>query len=301
MLCLNNFVITGVVDDSTDLASRISSFAGLKVWEVFSNVTKVLVGIQNENCVVDDEGSVLLLHGIFLGESPLSLLNNVTEDFETFSREYRHQGVLAFIDKKRRTIRVLGDPLGTRIVFYLTSPRVFIISTDMKLLKSTTQALNIQLKLDTLALYEIMNIGYIVSRRTIFKNVSRLLPGEGIFIRVSENTFEYDVSRYWNITPISMPRENKDVIAQLLKQVINQLNNYCKETLGSLIAVPISGGIDSSLLLLLASKSRECRQIHAVHMNIENHRELLLSKLISVKARVPAYIQAFSLSQLREE
>jgi|GEM_PF-3162742 len=301
MLCLNNFVIIGVTDDSTDLASKLWNLTGLKVWEVFSNAVKVLVGVQSENCTIEGKDLVLLLHGIFLGETPLSLLDKKADDFEAFSKKYKHQGVLVLIDKERRIIRVLGDPLGTRIVFYSINPKAFIISTDMKLLRSTIQALDGQLERDVLALYEIMNLGYIVSRRSIFKNVSRLLPGEGIAIRVSKNTFEYNVIRYWNIMPINMSCGNKDVVVQLLKYVVDQLNSYCKETLGLEIAVPISGGIDSSLLLLLASKSQECRQIRAIHVNIENRMELLLSNLISIKVGVPIYIVTFLLSQLKEE
>jgi len=301
MLCLNNLVIIGVTDGSTDLVSKLRNLTGLKVWEVFSNAVKVLVGVQSENCTINGRDLVLLLHGIFLGETPPSLLDKTADDFGAFSKKYRHQGILMLIDKKRRIIRVLGDPLGTRIMFYSINPKAFVISTDMKLLKSAMQALDEQLERDVLALYEIINLGYIVSRRTIFKNVSRLLPGESIAIRVSKNAFEYDVSRYWNITPTNMPRGNKDVIVQLLKHVIDQLNSYCKETLGLEIAVPISGGIDSSLLLLLASKSQECRQIRAIHVDIENRMELLLSNLISIKAGVPIYTLAFLLSQLREE
>ena len=90
MLCLNNFVIIGVTDGSTDLVSKLRNLTGLKVWEVFSNAVKVLAGVQRKNRTINSGDLVLLFHGIFLGETPPSLLNKTADDFEAFSKKYRH-------------------------------------------------------------------------------------------------------------------------------------------------------------------------------------------------------------------
>lgn len=300
MLCLNNFIIVGVPNRSRDLVDKISDATGLEVRELFFNNHKILVGIQNGKCLISNENSLLLLHGIFLGETPSSLFGKLINNFKAFSKEYKHQGVLALIDSKERIIKILGDPVGTRSIFFFIIPEMFIVSTDMKFLRSVAHALGIQLEQDVLALYEIIAFGYIVSRRTIFKNVNRLLPGEILSVDASKGVFGHLVSRYWNMEPVSTHYEYRKIIAKLLKYLIDQLNNYCKETIGTEIAVPISGGIDSSLLLLLASKTEKCSQIRAVHVNFENHRELLLSKYISIKAKTPLDAHIIPLLQLRE-
>lgn len=300
VLCLNNFIIVGVTNSHTNLVNKISNLTGLKKQEFFFDKNKILVGIQDEECMVNTTKSLLLLHGIFLEETPSSLLNKLINDPEVFTKEYGYQGTLALIDIKEKTIKILGDPLGTRSVFYFVTPGVFIISTDMKLLKLSTQALDIHLEQDVLALYEIVAFGFILSRRTIFKNVFRLLPGEVLDIQVSKGVFEYNLSRYWNMVPIDTSSEKREVILKLLKYLINQLNTLCKEASETKIAIPISGGIDSSLLLLLASKAKGCNQIRAVHVNFENPRELLLSRYISVKVRSPLDIFVTTLLQLRK-
>jgi len=300
MICSNNFVIVGIGEGFPGFDNKISSSIGLKVREISLSLSKVIVAITEEACAVGKEDRFILFHGIFLGETPQSLFDKIINDFEAFSRDYKYQGVTVLIDSAKKTIRIVGDPTGTRSVFYFVTPRIFIVSTDMKLLKSVAQALNIRFEQDVLALYEIIAFGYIISRRTIFRNVHRLLPGETLTIQASKGFFEHAINRYWNLTSVGKVQEDKEAVSKLLRSLINQLNKYCEETFGSEIAVPVSGGIDSSLLLLLISKAEKCRQIHTIHVNLENPIELLLSRFIVAKTRTLHYVQVFPIEQLRK-
>jgi len=300
MICSNNFVIVGVGEGFPGFDNKILSSVGLKVREISLPPSRVIVAITEEACTVGKEDHFILFHGIFLGETPQSLFDKVINDFEAFSRDYKYQGVTVLIDSAKKTIRIVGDPTGTRSIFYFIDPRIFIVSTDMKLLKSVAQALNIQFEQDVLALYEIIAFGYIVSRRTIFKNVHRLLPGETLIIQAGKGFFEHAINRYWNLTSVGKVQEDKEAVSKLLRSLINQLNKYCEETFGSEIAVPVSAGIDSSLLLLLISKAEKCKQIHTIHVNLENPIELLLSRFIVAKTKTPHYVQVFPIEQLRK-
>jgi len=299
MLCLNNFIIVGIANNSIDLANKISNI-GLKMQEFLFDKNRILVGFQSEKCIASNANSLLLMHGIFPDETPSSLLSKSINNFADFSKEYRYQGVIALINSKEKIIRVLGDPAGTRSIFYFVVPDVFIVTTDMKLLKLITQVLDIQLEQEILTLYEIVTIGYIVSRKTIFKNVNRLLPGETLTIQVNGGFFEYRVSRYWDMIPISS-YDSREVVTKLLKSLINSLNSYCKEATGTEIAMPISGGIDSSLLLLITILKAEKRgRIRAIHVNLENYNELLLSKYVTVRAGTSLDVHVIPLSQTKE-
>jgi asparagine synthetase B (glutamine-hydrolysing) len=300
MICSNNFVIVGIGDGFPYFDNKISSSIGLKVREISLSPSRVIVAITEETCAVEKEDCFILFHGIFLGETYQSLFDKIINDFEAFSRDYKYQGATVLIDSTKKTIRIVGDPSGTRSVFYYVTPRIFIVSTDMKLLKSVAQVLNIWFEQDVLALYEIIAFGYIISRRTIFKNVHRLLPGETLIIQASKGSFEHAINRYWNLTSVGKVQEDKEAVSKLLRSLINQLNKYCEETFGSEIAVPVSGGIDSSLLLLLISKTEKCRQIHTIHVNLENPIELLLSRFIVAKTKTPHYVQVFPIEQLRK-
>jgi asparagine synthetase B (glutamine-hydrolysing) len=300
MLCPNNFIIVGVSEGFPSLVDRVlSKLTGLKVRDIDLSSAKAVVAVSDENCILEKEGRLIVFYGVFLGENPHSLFGKLN-NFEVFSREYRHQGVVALIDIGEKTIRIIGDPAGTRSVFYFVTPGAFIISTDMKLLKDVAQALSIQFRHDVLALYEIMVFGYIVSRRTIFENVHRMLPGEILTVQVGRDFFEHHISKYWDLVPANKPQEERKLVAKLIRGLVNHLDDYCEETSGSEIAVPVSGGIDSSLLLLLASKAEKCRQIRAIHVNLENPVEFLLSKLIIAKTKTPNHVQVFPIEQLRK-
>jgi len=298
MLCLNNFIIVGIANNSINLANKISNI-GLKMQEFLFDKNRILVGFQSEKCIASDANSLLLMHGIFPDKTPPSLLSRSINNFADFSKEYRYQGVIALINSKEKIIRVLGDPAGTRSILYFVVPDVFIVTTDMKLLKLITQVLDIQLEQEILALYEIVTIGYIVSRKTILKNVNRLLPDETLTIQMNGGFFEYRVSRYWDMISISS-YDSREVVTNLLKSLINSLNSYCKEATGAEIAMPISGGIDSSLLLLMILKPEKCDRIRAIHVNLENHNELLLSKYVTVRAGASLDVHVIPLSQTKE-
>ena len=300
MLCLNNFIIVGIANNSIDLANKISNIS-LKMQEFLFDKNRILVGFQSEKYIASNANSLLLMHGIFPDETPSSLLSKSINNFADFSKEYRYQGVIALINSKEKIIRVLGDPAGTRSIFYFVVPDVFIVTTDMKLLKLITQVLDIQLEQEILTLYEIVTIGYIVSRKTIFKNVNRLLPGETLTIQMNGGFFEYRVNRYWDMIPISS-YDSREVVTKLLKSLINSLNSYCKEATGTEIAMPISGGIDSSLLLLITIlKAEKCGRIRAIHVSLENYNELLLSKYVTVRAGTSLDVHVISLSQIKEK
>jgi len=169
----------------------------------------------------------------------------------------------------------------------------------MELLKSVAKGSRIQLDKDVIALYEFATFGFIVSRRTIFRNVKRLLCDEYITIKpASERFIEFEVKKYWE--PSAGIIDNRNV-GLLIKKLVRQLNLFCKEAGGSKIIVPISGGIDSTLLLFLAKRAANCKNLFPVHLNFENRREQLLSKYVSMKAGLPYTSYVFPISRLKEE
>ncbi|MGB9826895.1 MAG: asparagine synthase-related protein [Thermosphaera sp.] len=287
---MNNFVIVGVSNETlSEIAKQITSSTSLKVKEVIYPSIKILLGFQDAECMRSNEDYTIFFNGVFLGETPTSLFSSIINNFEDFVRDYQHQGVLALINAREEVIKVVGDPASTRTIFYLTTPKMFIISTDMELLKSIAKILDIQLEADILAIYEIILLGSIVSRRTMYKKVERLLPGEYIVVKPAENsTLEFAVKRYWDVSStITEYKEDKGAIISLVKTMNVQLKQFCEETDGSEVVIPISGGIDSTLLLLLATKAEKCSHIHAVHVNLGVYQELLFSRLVATIFKVP--------------
>jgi hypothetical protein len=109
-----------------DSAKKAAMIRGLKVKDIPLASMKILVRFQEENCMVSDGDEPVLFHGIFLHETPASLVNSIINDFEAFTKGYQHQGILALISARENVVKVVGDPTSTRIIFYLTTSEMFM-------------------------------------------------------------------------------------------------------------------------------------------------------------------------------
>jgi asparagine synthetase B (glutamine-hydrolysing) len=286
MLCLNNFVIIGVYEDIPSLVYKISKLTGLKVQEVILTSAKIIVATKKE-CMLEKDNYILLLYGVFPNENA-SLIDKAINDLPIFIKNYSYQGVAVLFDPKNASIVVVGDPGPARTVFYLSEDEVFIISTDMNLVKAVANILGIDLRQDILTLFELIVLGSKISRRTAYKNIRRLLPGEYINIKIKngkKHSFEITVEKYWDGIQSEMNNEINPVIF-FTKTIHEQLTAFCKETRKPPIAVPVSGGLDSTYLLFIA-KQAGCNQIIAPHLNLGSKQEEILSKYVATKANVP--------------
>ena len=124
MLCLNNFIVVGITDDGLqNLVYEVLQAMGQKVRKVNLVSSKIIIGFQDENCLISNEDVCTLFHGIFLGETPSSALNKITsKSLKSFLGEYHYQGVSVLIDRKEEKIYAVGDPGASRAVFYFVLP-----------------------------------------------------------------------------------------------------------------------------------------------------------------------------------
>jgi asparagine synthetase B (glutamine-hydrolysing) len=286
MLCLNNFVIIGVGENIPGLADEISKLTGLKVQEVVLASTKIIVAAKEEECMLKKDNYILLLYGAFLGENT-SLIDKTINDLPAFIKNYSYQGVTVLFDLKNAIIIVIGDPGPARAVFYLSRDNIFVISTDMNIIKAVANILGINLRPDIFTLFELIVLGSKISRRTAYKGIKRLLPGEYINIKIEndkKHLFKITIERYWDIIQSEIDNEiNMVFFANTLHE---QLAAFCQETGKFPIAVPVSGGLDSTYLLFVA-KHAGCVQILSPHLNLGSKQEEILSKYVTTKASVP--------------
>ena len=286
MLCPNNFIIVGVSEGFPGLVDKISKLTGLKVQEAILASAKIIVATEKE-CMLEKDNYILLLYGVFLNENTKSLIDKAINDLPAFLKNYAYQGVAVLFDFKNANIMVVGDPGPARTVFYFPGDDVFIISTDINIVKAIVNILGIDLRPDILTLYELIALGSKISRRTVYKDIKRLLPGEYINIKIDgkKYLFKITVERYWDNLQSEINNEINPVVC-FMKTLHEQLTAFCQETGKSPIAVPVSGGLDSTYLLFVA-KQAGCNQIIAPHLNLGSKQEEILSKYVAIKANVP--------------
>jgi asparagine synthase (glutamine-hydrolysing) len=171
-------------------------------------------------------------------------------------KECLHQlvGFFAFgiYDKQTQELFVARDRMGIKPLLYYFDEDKFIFSSEMKSLL----AYNIPFEMDYTSLYQYLQLNYIPAPSSIIKNVFKLKPGSYISIKKKKveqgvyYTIPYDGAKARR-NPLSY-QEQKNELARHLEESV-KLRLISDVPLGAFL----SGGIDSSVIVALASRHTE--------------------------------------------
>ncbi|HOY39824.1 MAG: asparagine synthase (glutamine-hydrolyzing) [Bacteroidales bacterium] len=158
---------------------------------------------------------------------------------------------IAFYDNDKEELLLARDRMGINPLLYYLDKNVLIFGSEMK----SILAYNIEKNIDSSSLYAYFQLNYIPGEKSIFQNVFRLTPGA--YLEVSKNSVNKE--RFYQIPnsgklDISLNEAESHLISLLDASVQRRL--VADVPLGSFL----SGGIDSSIIVALASR-------HTSHLN----------------------------------
>ena len=154
----------------------------------------------------------------------------------------------AILDKSRRKLLLVRDQLGRELIFHAALPNgTHVFSTslnDLRRLPGFSPQISLK------ALFDYLSLGYVPSPHTIFRCVSKVSPGH--CVAITENACED--TAWWK--PRFIPKQKinyHDAVAEawrLLDIAVKRcLDNHPRAD------ILLSGGIDSNLVMALASTS----------------------------------------------
>ena len=153
-------------------------------------------------------------------------------------------GNFAAIVEGQRWIMAVVDKIRSYPVFYMERDGSFCVSNSARLLK---EKLGIN-EVDGLSLLEFRMAGYVTGRETLYKLLYQLQAGE-FFVWDKVNT-KLERERYYLFHSDDIRSEKEDVLREELDEVINKaFYRVMEEVNGAPIWVPLSGGLDSRLVL----------------------------------------------------
>lgn len=156
-------------------------------------------------------------------------------------------GMFAFAiwDSDKKLLFLARDRTGIKPLFYAKISDKFLFGSEVK---SILQYKDFKKIIDKVALHQFINLRYIPGQRTIFKNINKLLPGHYLIYRDNK----ISIKRYWSF---KIEIEDKP-LDYFIKNIQTALNNSIKRQLISDVPVAayLSGGIDSSTIVAIASK-----------------------------------------------
>ncbi|TGD83009.1 asparagine synthase (glutamine-hydrolyzing) [Hymenobacter wooponensis] len=161
----------------------------------------------------------------------------------------------AIYDKEEDSVFIARDRMGEKPLLIYRDEDKLLFSSEMKSLL----ALGIPRKLDYVALSHYLQLNYIPGPATIFKGVKKLLPGHYLYIKGKKV-----VRKRWYKIPYDPKKveKNKLTYEQQQKKLVELLDDATARRLVADVPLGafLSGGIDSSVIVALASR-------HTPHLN----------------------------------
>lgn len=171
---------------------------------------------------------------------------------------------LAFYDREKMEITIARDRMGEKPLFYGWINGRFAFGSELKAL----QSLKYPLEIDKKCIGDFLSYGYVPTPYSIYKNIYKLVPGTYLTLAKRNN---YSVpglfspypdskhngpTKFWDLLNV----KRSSALIDTPEMAVEQLEQKLEDTIArQLVAdVPVgcflSGGIDSSLVTVLAQK-----------------------------------------------
>jgi asparagine synthase (glutamine-hydrolysing) len=193
---------------------------------------------------------------------------------------------IAIYDRFESRMWLVRDRIGIKPLYVFNDDASFIFSSEIKGI-TAFPAQNVG-RVNECALHEWSYYGNSLGERTLYKNISKVLPGH--YVEINTENFTHDVICYWSIKKQLdrvPPNKNVSYDDSLIEKTRSCLESAVKRQLVSDVPVSVflSGGIDSSAITAFASKHYQGKLKTfsvAFDYNLENN-ELQKAKLVADK------------------
>lgn len=185
---------------------------------------------------------------IFNGESDAEvLLQSYLEHGESFAAELNGQFAIAIWDGRKRKMILVRDRFGVRPLFYLQTPEFFAFSSEIKSLLTLPK---VPRRFNEKALDQLFQFWTPIGSHTFFSDIYELLPGHMLIQEKGTSR----ISSYWHWPFPSLVQGTSHSYEE---EFTTRLHQAVKLRLRSDVEVAayLSGGLDSSAIVALASRS----------------------------------------------
>ncbi|GAA4303712.1 asparagine synthase (glutamine-hydrolyzing) [Nibribacter koreensis] len=162
----------------------------------------------------------------------------------------------AIYDKEEETLFVARDRMGVKPLLMFQDEDKLVFASEMK----SILEFGIPRKLDYVSLYEYLQLNYIPAPASIFKGVKKLMPGH--YMRVGRKG-KTEIKRWYKI-PYDEEKANNNPLSYEAQQkkLVDLMDGAVQRRMISDVPLGafLSGGIDSSVIVALASR-------HTQHLN----------------------------------
>lgn len=180
---------------------------------------------------------------------------------------HRFNGMFAFVlwDAKRQKLFGARDRIGIKPLYYYMDNNRAIFASEIKAIIEDPSVPRLP---DYHALSDYLFAGRALGDKTVFENIKSLEPGHMINIIKTEK--KVTVNRYWDILyDYDRSRSDSDLIEELSFLLNDAVKIHCRSDAS--LGCHLSGGLDSSTIVALASKHRKPLKTFSIKFSDEAH------------------------------
>jgi asparagine synthase (glutamine-hydrolysing) len=183
----------------------------------------------------------------------------ILKSYQEYSYEsiYKFNGMFAFLlhDKNREQVIAARDHFGIKPLYYFVDKNTILFASEIKALLAHPHVTS---DFDQDALNDYLTFQFVLGDKTLFKNIHKIMPGH--YLVIDQNTFEARQVKYWS------PNFSVDTFhteAYFINELRSLINDSIRIQLRSDVPVGtyLSGGIDSSLITMIAARAISGRKI----------------------------------------
>jgi asparagine synthase (glutamine-hydrolysing) len=166
--------------------------------------------------------------------------------FEQLNGEFS----FAILDEKNNKLVVCRDRFGVKPLYFHKSLNEIYIASEIKAFHGF-----IPLKFDEKTLYTVLSMQYHDTFNTLFDGVKQVEPGT--FLVIDTRTLSTEAHTYWDITASASAGGQPE--NELIDEFRTSLTDSVARRLDTTqpLAISLSGGVDSSVILAIASQLRK--------------------------------------------
>jgi len=204
---------------------------------------------QASNCIIT--GEAFYQNHLYKDDDLLQLISSCETEEQFIDRLKQLNGFYALIKHTDQQLFAAVDRVRSIPLFYGQKGADFFLSDSAEWVRQQVG----NTEMDPLAREEFLLTGYVTGPDTLFPDVKQLQAGEALI--VSDNNTEPSISmeRYYRfIHQNTLEASEEELLSKLDEVLLNVFKRLIKLADGRTLVVPLSGGYDSRLIVLMLKR-----------------------------------------------
>lgn len=182
-------------------------------------------------------------------------------------------------DLKKKKVLLLTDRWGMRLLYWYLKDDIFAFSGEVKGILAID---NIDKTIDKTSIDCLMSLGYLVGEHTWFEHIKLMKPASIVEYNIATKKISH--SYYWKYSEIKQQNISFDDAVEKLSQLM--ISSVKKRfNTNEKIAVPISGGLDSRMIIAAMKKINSKYKSFNFTFGIPNCDDIKIAKKVCRTAK----------------